>query len=141
MKTLSLLVVLALGAVTTLVAQTDLKFEKKVHDFGEIKQHEPVKCEFKFTNTGNTPVTITKVKPSCGCTTPDYPKKPVLPGETATIKAEYNAAAAGAFNKSIDVTTDKGGQPLKLKIKGTVKPGPVIHENGEPKKELKLDQR
>lgn len=140
MKTLSLIVVLALGAVTTLVAQNDLKFEKKVHDFGEIKQHEPVRCEFKFTNTGNTPVTITKVKPSCGCTTPEYPKKPVLPGQTATIKAEYNAAAAGAFNKSIDVTTDKGGDPLKLKIKGTVVAAGILDDD-KPKGELKLEKR
>src|SRR4051812_8640087 len=64
---------------------------KDIHDFGEIPQGKPVSVEFSFTNTGDAALLITDVKTSCGCTAPDYPKEPIAPGKTSTIKVTYNA--------------------------------------------------
>ena len=59
----------------------------QVHDFGKIKQGVPVTHEFTFTNSGTVPLVITNVQASCGCTTPDWSKEPVMPGGKGFIKA------------------------------------------------------
>jgi hypothetical protein len=95
-------------------------WDAAVHDFGKIKQGTPVTHEFKFTNTGKTPLIITNVQASCGCTTPSWTKEEVLPGGQGYIKATYNAAAMGAFNKTITVTANVESGFVQLTIKGEV---------------------
>jgi Protein of unknown function (DUF1573). len=90
------------------------------HDFGKIKQGVPVTHEFKFTNKGKIPLIITNVQASCGCTTPAWTRDPVLPGGEGYIKATYNAAAAGAFNKTVTVTANIEPGFIQLVIKGEV---------------------
>ncbi len=89
-------------------------------DLGEIPQNKPKEVDFEFKNTGKTAVVITNVKASCGCTATDYTKTPVQPGETARVKATYNAAAKGAFSKTVTVTTNADDTPKVLSFKGTV---------------------
>lgn len=95
-------------------------FDKETFDFGKIKQGTPVTHEFKFTNTGKTPLIITNVQASCGCTTPDWSKTPVAPGATGYVKATYNAAAMGGFNKTVTVTANVEGGVIRLSIQGEV---------------------
>ncbi|MBL7876151.1 MAG: DUF1573 domain-containing protein [Cyclobacteriaceae bacterium] len=90
------------------------------HDFGKIKQGIPATHEFKFTNTGKTPLIITNVQASCGCTTPDWTKEPVMPGGQGFIKATYNAASPGAFNKTVTVTANIETGFVQLTIRGEV---------------------
>lgn len=90
------------------------------HDFGKIKQGVPVTHEFKFTNKGKVPMVITNVAASCGCTTPDWTRDPIAPGGEGFIKATYNAAAAGAFNKTVTVTSNVENGFVQLFIKGEV---------------------
>jgi Protein of unknown function (DUF1573) len=106
--------------VNNLYAQGKLQFEKETHDFGTIAQGTPVSYEFKFKNSGNQPVVLSNVVASCGCTTPEWSKEPVLPGKSAIIKAGYNAAAMGAFNKSITITSNAANSTQVIFIKGTV---------------------
>ncbi len=87
---------------------------------GEIPQNKPKEVDFEFKNTGKTAVIITNVKASCGCTATDYTKTPIQPGETAKVKATYNAAAKGAFSKTVTVTTNAEDAPKVLSFKGTV---------------------
>ncbi len=89
------------------------------HDFGKIPQGTPASTTFEFVNNGKTDLILSNVKPSCGCTTPEYTKEPIAPGGKGTIKATYNAAGAGVFNKSITVTSN-AGDPVVLYIKGEV---------------------
>ena len=96
-------------------------WKKLSHDFGEITQGTPVTTEFKFTNEGSAPVVISDVKVSCGCTTPYWTKEPILPGKTGVIKAQYNAANAGNFKKSITVSLNTSEKTKVLYITGTVK--------------------
>jgi len=109
-----------LALTNKLYAQGALQFEKQTHDFGNVPQGTPVTYEFKFKNTGNAPIVISNVQASCGCTTPAWTNTPVLPGKTGSIKAQYNAAAMGAFNKSITVTSNASNSSEVVFIKGTV---------------------
>ncbi|MFM7813737.1 MAG: DUF1573 domain-containing protein, partial [Flavobacteriales bacterium] len=61
------------------VPKTTISFDQPVHDFGTIKHGEKVSHNFKITNTGSNPLTITNAKGSCGCTVPEYPTDPIAP--------------------------------------------------------------
>lgn len=105
--------------------QADIKFEKETHDFGTIPQGTPVTYTFVFTNTGKEPLIITNASASCGCTTPDWSKEPIKPGQKGYVKATYNAAAAGGFTKSVTVTSNAKRSMVTLMLKGEVKVGDV----------------
>ncbi len=94
--------------------------DSPVHDFGKIKQGTPVTHEFKFVNTGKEPLIITNAQPSCGCTVPSWTREPIPPGGTGFVKATFNAAAAGGFNKSVTVTANVEGGVIMLTIRGEV---------------------
>ena len=102
------------------VDATTMKWSEETWDFGTIPQGIPTTHEFKFTNNGTTPIVISKVDKSCGCTTPKWTTEPVLPGKTGFVSATFNAAAAGGFNKTVTVHSNTGTKVLY--IKGTVKP-------------------
>src|SRR5580698_1591569 len=58
-----------------------LLFPEDTYNFGEVSEGPQVTHEFKFTNTGKEPLVLSNVKASCGCTTPSWPKEPILPGK------------------------------------------------------------
>lgn len=89
-------------------------------NLGEIPKGIPATATYEFINKGEKAVMITNVRTSCGCTSKNYTKEPIKPGEKSQIQATYNAARAGAFHKTITVTTNEGGKPKVLRIKGTV---------------------
>ncbi|MCK5339104.1 MAG: DUF1573 domain-containing protein [Bacteroidales bacterium] len=90
-----------------------------IHNFDKIPLGKPVTASFEFTNESKEPVTITKVRSSCGCTVADYSKEPVLPGKTGKVSATYNAAKPGNFNKSVSIYMSDN-TTYRLSIKGTV---------------------
>ena len=99
----------------------NIKFEETVHQFGEIQEGERAKHTFTFTNTGDAPLIIKNVQPSCGCTSPDWTRKPIQPGESGRVTAVYNSAGRpGKFHKSVTVRTNIEGKSIPLFIKGTV---------------------
>ncbi|MDB5233686.1 MAG: hypothetical protein JWR44_679, partial [Hymenobacter sp.] len=102
-------------------AQAVMQFATDNHDFGNVPEGTMATYEFKFKNTGNQPVVIANVQASCGCTTPDWTKTPVLPGKTGIIKAMYSSAGRpGVFNKTVTVTSNATEASKVLSIKGTV---------------------
>ena len=106
-----------------------ISFVEKSHDFGTIKEaNGPVSYEFEFKNVGNEPLVILSARASCGCTRPEYPEKPIKPGEKGKIKITYNPAGRpGEFDRKIKIqTNDKNRRPV-LKITGVVIP----RNNGE----------
>ncbi|MBD1259206.1 DUF1573 domain-containing protein [Maribacter polysiphoniae] len=106
-------------------------FDKVEHDFGTITQGTPQETVFKFTNTGDAPLVITKATSSCGCTVPNPPKDPIAPGEQGELKVKYNGAGQNQITKTITVVanTAKGSEMLKIKAfvnkKGAAPLGPV----------------
>ena len=102
-------------------AQGVIKFETENYDFGKVTEGNLATHEFKFKNTGTQPVIISNVQASCGCTTPEWTKEPVMPGKTGIIKAAYNSnGRPGIFNKTITVTSNAKEASKILSIKGDV---------------------
>lgn len=114
----SLLLVAASIAMTSPAAL--FNWRNATHDFGRIPQGKPVTAEFAFTNRGEALLVINQAKGSCGCTGVDYPKAAVLPGQSGVIKATFNAAALGAFNKTVTVESNAEGGAQMLYFKGEV---------------------
>ncbi len=112
--------VLATFAVAQQKADAVVKFAETKHDFGKIKQGTPVTYDFAFTNDGTKPVVIESATASCGCTTPTWPKAPVAKSKKDKVSAGFNAAAAGTFEKSIQVKVSGYDLPIELKITGEV---------------------
>lgn len=142
MKKVILLSLSILGMVSTGIAQTSaaetaaktivkengaiIEFESETIDYGTIENSADGNREFKFTNTGNTPLVITTAKGSCGCTVPIWPKEAIAPGASSTIKVHYDTKRTGAFSKSITLISNAVNEPTKvIHIKGTVEPKPV----------------
>ena len=102
-------------------------FETTVHDFGTAPESVgSLVYEFKFTNTGDKPLLITRVNTSCGCTTPGWTKEPVQPGGSGMVSASYGAKGRpGPFDKTLSVSTNGQGASITLHIKGNVTPQPV----------------
>lgn len=101
------------------VKKIELGWSETIHDFAEIPVGTPVTAKFEFTNKGNEPVTVYRVKSSCGCTVANYSKNPVLPGKKGEVSATYNAAKQGPFNKSVTVYMNDGSH-YRLSLKGKV---------------------
>jgi len=108
------------GTPVVKVLADAIKWKSESIDVGNIPQGKPKLIRFEFTNTTKKPIVIENVAPSCGCTTADYTKTPILPGKTGFVEASYNAAAAGAFMKTVNVTTSDSKTPKTLSFKGTV---------------------
>ena len=97
---------------------------KTEHDFGAITESAgAVTCDFLIKNTGSTPIIITKVTASCGCTAPNWTKEPIAPGKEGFVKVSFNPKGQnhGDFTKSLVVFTNGKPQSIRLKIKGNVK--------------------
>mgnify|MGYP000046382544 CR=1 FL=1 len=101
-------------------AEDLISFKEKKHDFGKIKQGSPVTYDFAFENISDKPVVIENAWASCGCTTPTKPEQPVAKGKSNVIKAGFNAAAAGPFDKTVYVKVQGIDTPLELRITGNV---------------------
>jgi len=99
-----------------------IKFDKVVHNYGEINQHDDGKCEFKFTNTGKEPLILSNVRSSCGCTVPVWPRQPILPGQSDVINVKYDTKRIGIINKSVQVYSNATEKTVVLKIKGKIHP-------------------
>jgi hypothetical protein len=103
----------------------DIKLDKLEHDYGTIKQGGNGECEFKFTNNGKEPLVITNCQGSCGCTVPQCPKDPILPGKSGVIKVKYDTNRPGAIYKTVTVNSNAKSGNVVLTIKGNVEVKPA----------------
>ncbi len=103
-----------------------ISFEKTLHEFGVIKEENGLaEAVFIFVNKGKKALKLTGVKPSCGCTTPEWTKGAIMPNKSGFVKAVYNPShRPGKFNKSITVQTDGTPEVIFLQISGRVIPRP-----------------
>ena len=99
-----------------------IEFDKTSHNFGTISENGgPAVYDFKFTNTGTVPLILSNVRAGCGCTTPEWDRKPVAPGESGLIKVSYNPMGRpGSFIKSIAVNSNASNSVVTLTIRGKV---------------------
>lgn len=84
--------------------QVSIQFEKTIHDFGKISQGEVVTFTFFYENDGTSNLIVNDVKASCGCTTPEWTKEPVSPGEKGKIVVSFDSSGrSGRQHKVITV--------------------------------------
>ena len=96
-------------------------FEEAKFDFGTVKEGTVVDHTFKFKNEGTEPIIIGQVSTSCGCTTPNYTKDPVLPGKEGEISVSFNSAGhPGVQQKLVTVSSNAENPILTVELKGTV---------------------
>lgn len=123
-KTVALLLFLS---VSTAFAQTAkparhkkirgavIVFETDTFDFGEIWEGEKAEAVFQFTNEGNQPLVLTEVITTCGCTNAVWPKEPILPGGTGSVKVAYDSQfRPGMFMKRIGVKSNAKNTNVKV---------------------------
>ena len=100
-----------------------ITFDTTEHDFGTLTEGDVPEYTFHFTNTGKSNLIISEVHPSCGCTTPDWPKDLIKPGQPGEIHVKFNSKGkSGEFRKSIVVTANTYPNKTILYITGTVYP-------------------
>lgn len=91
------------------------------YNFGEITEGALVKHSFKFKNTGKTPLIITDVQTTCGCTVPSWNKNPIHPSQTDEISVEFNSEGKeGKMDKPITIIANTFPARTEFKLIGTV---------------------
>jgi len=96
------------------------KFKTETIDLGKIQQGNPTTATFSVVNIGAEPLIIEQANPTCGCTISNYTKEPITNGKNGEIKATYNAANIGAFEKHLTVKFAGVDEIKSITIKGEV---------------------
>ena len=106
------------GMETTTIEYFDLK-----HDFGNVFYPSDNKFTFKFKNTGDVPLVIDKAKASCGCTIPNKPEEPIMPGEIGELDVIFRPKSGQVgqpVTKKITVTANTEPKETYLEISAKV---------------------
>lgn len=100
---------------------TTVQLIDSVFNFGKITEGERVTFNFRFKNSGKKPLVISNTSASCGCTVPEKPEKPILPGEEGHIKVVFNSTGKVGHNqKNITVTANTTPAFPLLQLTGDV---------------------
>ncbi|MFT5258174.1 MAG: hypothetical protein ACI9KF_001816 [Arenicella sp.] len=116
----ALTTVLLVFFISIAMNSQEFKFDTETIDYGKINKGADGERIFVFTNIGDAPIIIQNVQSSCGCTIPEKPEKPIMPGEKGEIKVSYDTKRVGGFYKEITITSNAKIARKTLKIKGFV---------------------
>lgn len=100
------------------MVRTKVCMEKTSASLGSFDWQKEQKATFTLKNIGDNPLVIEGISTSCGCTTVDYPKEPVRPGNSISLQVTYKADHPEHFNKTITVYCNAEASPVQLKISG-----------------------
>ena len=106
----------------------DIWFEEYMHDYGQMEEGSDGTWSFLFKNLGEQAFVINRVRSTCGCTVPDWPREPIEPGASGEIIVKYNTETTGTFLKSVIVYSTAANSPVKLQIKGKVVAKEAVEE-------------
>jgi hypothetical protein len=91
-------------------------------NFGTVVGGEILSNDYVIFNRGNQPLNILDAEVACSCTTVDFPKKPLLPGENATVTVTFNTTTVyGRQDRIVLLHCNDPGGPGKLRFKANVK--------------------
>jgi hypothetical protein len=100
---------------------TTVQIIDSAFNFGTVTEGEKVEYSYRFKNSGTNPLVIFSASASCGCTVPEKPEKPIMPGETGFIKVVFNSAGKKGHNeKDVNVTSNANPSFPALKLTGEV---------------------
>ena len=79
----------------------------------KIKEGEIVEVTYRFKNTGDKPLVVENVSASCGCTVPEKPEQPIMPGKEGLIKAKFDShGKPGPNTKTLTVVANTNSDKL-----------------------------
>ncbi len=108
-------------AATNNAANGKIEFAESAFDFGQVAEGQIVEHTYAFTNTGTSPVILSRVSASCGCTTPSYTQTPILPGKTGEIKVSFDSnGQVGKQQKIVTVVSNAENGVTTIQLKGEV---------------------
>lgn len=121
---LACFILLQTGVFCPAMASPQIVSESPAFHFGTIAEGDKVEHVFTFTNRGDAPLLIDRVRSTCGCTGTLLSKKEVLPGQSGEVKITFNSSGMhGAVVKWIYIYSNDPVNPKsKLQINGIVKP-------------------
>jgi hypothetical protein len=92
--------------------------DSTTRDFGIIPEGRKLEVAYRFLNSGDKPLIIAKVQPSCGCTVAEQPDEPILPGKEGVIKASFNSEGRIGINhkKIYVIANTKGSQSNEIEF-------------------------
>jgi Protein of unknown function (DUF1573) len=97
--------------------------EKNLHDFGTITEGDTVEHVFKFQNAGNFPLIINNITASCGCTTPEWSRDPIAPGEESFVRVRFNSRhKEGEQNKTVTIFANTEPAMTDIRFRAMVNP-------------------
>lgn len=125
MKKSNIIATIILAAVFQMSAQETksprIAFKETVFNYDTIMQNSNGEHVFRFTNTGDAPLLITSAFSSCGCVVPEWPKEPIAPKSSGSVRVKYNTSKTGQFTKVIVVKSNDEETPKTvLRINGVV---------------------
>lgn len=80
-------------------------------DLKKIKRGDSAVMKYSFVNTGTKPLLISGVEASCGCTVPEWPKEPVMPGKKGSIKAVFHTEVQPAATHMKQIFVNANTKP------------------------------
>ena len=102
-----------------------ITFDKTEHDFGQIMNGTPVETVFSYTNSGKSPLVVTDIKSTCGCTVPQgWNKEPLMPGASSQFSVKFNGKGANKIAKTITLTTNTEKGKEQVRISAFITPDP-----------------
>lgn len=118
-RTLICICALAAAALTA-TAQPRFSSNKETHSFGQVEWKHPVSVQYVITNTGDQPLVLTEVDPSCACSVAQWTQTPIAPGDKGIITVEFDAKALGHFDKSVTIYSNADPNLAYLHFTGEV---------------------
>ena len=100
-----------------------IAFEKTTVNAGGTLWKRPVTAVFKFTNKDKNPLFVREVDAGCGCLKPEWTATAVQKGDNGEIRVTYDAQMLGHFDRYIDVYTNAGEKPVRVRMKALVSTG------------------
>ncbi len=129
-----ILVIVNMFAVVGVVSGVGLQFEQESWDFGTIEEDGGVVTHlFELKNKSSKSVVIYNIGTSCGCTTPEYSRKPISAGERSEVLVNFDPKGRpGKFAKQLYIFSSDSDEPYVLTIEGVVNPIKLSMEESYP---------
>jgi hypothetical protein len=103
------------------LAQAKIKFDDAKQSFGFVKKGEIVSLDYQFTNEGTEPLLISDAKVQCSCTTVDFPKQPIAPGQKNKITVKFDTKTVyDRQDRIVEIVSNAKDSPAKIRFKGFV---------------------
>ena len=103
---------------------TTVQIIDTTYNFGKVTDGEKVEYSYRFKNTGTKPLVIIEAHASCGCTVPQKPEKPIMPGEIGFIKVVFDSKGrVGNAYKTVTVNSNAKPEFPLLILTGDVVKG------------------